>query len=56
MKKTTLNKSYAVHLDGVEQAKYDTLNMAKPLYYWLVINYPDREVKILKTHTEIIEI
>lgn len=56
MKKKTINKTYAVFLDDVEQAKYTSLNMAKPLYDWLIINHPDKNVKIIKSQSEIIEL
>lgn len=56
MKKKTINKTYAVFLNDVEQAVYTSLNTAKPLYDWLVMNYPDKEVKIIKSQSEIIEL
>lgn len=56
MKKKTINKTYAVFLNDVEQAEYTSLNTAKPLYDWLVTNYPDKEVKIIKSQSEVIEL
>lgn len=56
MKKKTINKTYTVFLNDVEQAEYTSLNTAKPLYDWLVMNYPDKEVKIIKSQSEIIEL
>lgn len=56
MIKKTLSKTYKVFVDDIEQSTYTTINMAKPLYFWLVKKHPDKVVKIIKTQIESIEL